>query len=675
MGSFNREILLTMKQKLLKNVYATIAALFIALFAMPTTVQAEDYDLKICGEYVTSDNCNDLSVIDGVVGTVKYDPSTKVLTLQEATISCDYNAAIVSSIDGLTIKVIGENNLTAIDFMTLYLDKPLRIIGVDSGVLNLKNNRSCAIYAQSTGFTIENCTVNAEGKKYGIKGDNAKYDILTIRNAEVTAIGTKEGSIRGFRELNMKGCDITQPVGATYSKSEHAVVLNGEIVKSKVVIQKGTIYDLQICDKYVTFANCNDLSSVIDGVSGTVKYDPDNKVLTLEDATISSDNDYAINSYIDDLTIKVIGENNLTTKRMGTVWTNGSLSIIGTGVLNVKSNDNHAIRLVEADLTIENCTVNFEGHVCGIQGEDSKLTIKNATVTAVGNFGSIRGIKELDLEGCDIIRPKGATFDKSKHAVVLNGEIVNSKVLIGVKYDLDICGEYVTFENYNDLSSAIDDVNGTVKYDPDNKVLTLQDATISTSGFAIASNIDGLTIKVIGENILATENSTTILCYKPLSIIGPGELNLKSNAGSAIYTEDNDITIENCTVNAEGKKYGIKGYSGYYENFTIKNAKVTALGTEEGSICDFYKLNLIGCLITEPTGAWFDESKQAVVLNGEIVKSKVVIDKDPAGVETPVTDNTGVQGIYTLSGIRLSVEPEDLPKGIYIVNGKKVVKP
>ncbi|WP_455536893.1 DUF2436 domain-containing protein [Prevotella koreensis] len=668
-----------MKQKLLKNVYATIAALFIALFAMPTTVQAEDYDLEICNQKVTSDNCNDLSVIDGVVGTVKYDPATKVLTLQEATISSDHSSVISSRIDGLTIKVIGENNLTAIDFMTLYLDKPLRIIGVDTGVLNLKNNRACAIYAQGTGFTIENCTVNAEGKESGIKGSCAEYKELTIRNAEVTAIGTKDGSILGFGELNMKGCDITQPVGATYSETEYAVVLNGEIVKSKVVIQKGTIYDLQICGKYVTFANCNDLSSVIDGVSGTVKYDPDNKVLTLEDATISSDNDYAIYSYIDDLTIKVIGENNLTTKKWATVRAGDPLSIIGDGVLNVKSNKDDAICLDKADLTIENCTVNVEGNNYGINGrvtmKTSKLTIKNATVTAVGNFGSIRGITELDLEGCGIIRPKGATFDKSKKAVVLNGEIVCSKVLIGVKYDLDICGEYVTFENYNDLSSAIDDVSGTVKYDPDNKVLTLQEATISTSGFAIVSNIDGLTIKVIGENILSSQNAATILGYYPLSIIGPGELNLKSNAGSAIYAEDTDLTIENCTVNAEGKTSGIKGYSGNNEKLTIKNAKVTAIGTEEGSICDFYKLNLIGCLITEPAGAWFDESKQAVVLNGEIVKSKVVIDKDPAGVETPVTDNTGVKGIYTLSGIRLSGEPEDLPKGIYIVNGKKVVKP
>ena len=34
----------------------------------------------------------------------------------------------------------------------------------------------------------------------------------------------------------------------------------------------------------------------------------------------------------------------------------------------------------------------------------------------------------------------------------------------------------------------------------------------------------------------------------------------------------------------------------------------------------------------------------------------------------------GHYSIYTLSGVKLNGEAKDLPKGIYIVNGKKVVK-
>ena len=65
-----------MKSKLLKNVYATIVALFIAMFALPTEMQAQQfYAIRIAGVPITSQNYNDLSKIGGVSGTVKYDPT------------------------------------------------------------------------------------------------------------------------------------------------------------------------------------------------------------------------------------------------------------------------------------------------------------------------------------------------------------------------------------------------------------------------------------------------------------------------------------------------------------------------------------------------------------------------------------------------------------------------
>ena len=122
-----------MKTILFKNVYAAVAALFITMFAIPTTMQAQnDYELEIAGKKVTAANCNDLSVINGVSGTVKYDPANKVLTLQKATISSNIANAIFSSIDGLTIKVIGKSNLSTTVNATLSFRKPLTIMGVES---------------------------------------------------------------------------------------------------------------------------------------------------------------------------------------------------------------------------------------------------------------------------------------------------------------------------------------------------------------------------------------------------------------------------------------------------------------------------------------------------------------------------------------------------------------
>ena len=110
-------------------------ALIVGLLASASTAMAQTtYNLEIAGVQVTSANCSDLSVISGVSGTVKYDPSTKTLTLQNATIQINTINAIESSIDGLTIKVIGTNNLTTGDYVALFFTRPLTITG--GGVLN-----------------------------------------------------------------------------------------------------------------------------------------------------------------------------------------------------------------------------------------------------------------------------------------------------------------------------------------------------------------------------------------------------------------------------------------------------------------------------------------------------------------------------------------------------------
>ena len=190
------------------------------------------YDLRIAGVQVTSANCSDLSVIDSVSGTVKYDPTTKTLTLQNATIKINTTNAIKSSIDGLTIKVIGTNNLTTGDDATLYFIKPLTIMG--GGVINANSESRYAIYARETNLTIDGCTVNAKGK-WGIRGKDGSSETLTIKNSTITAEGTY-GSITDFASLTLDGCAITQPAGAAFDASLNAVALGREVVKSKVVI-------------------------------------------------------------------------------------------------------------------------------------------------------------------------------------------------------------------------------------------------------------------------------------------------------------------------------------------------------------------------------------------------------------------------------------------------------
>ena len=612
-----------MKQHLLKNTYAAIVALFIAMMALPTTAQAQTkYDLKICGTQVTSDNCGDLSVIDGVEGTVKYDPDSKTLTLQNAKLNAEgYVYRIESNIDGLTIKVSGTNELNA-EGTAIYLNTPATITG--GGTLNAKSEGYAAIYAEGTNLTIKDCIVNAKGK-WGIAGNSGSNEKLLIKNATVTAEG-KEGSICDFKEITLEGCAITQPAGARFDEAKHAIVLNGEKVTSEVKIEPiVTKYDLSICGTQVTSGNCGDLSG-IDGVEGTVKYDPNTKILTLKDAKLNTGGT-CIYSEVDGLTIEVSGTNEVNAIESSAIYFySAPATITGGGTLNVKSQEHCGIYASETNLTIKDCIVNAKGRwgIAGYNGSAEELLIKNATVTAEGKNGSICDFKEITLEDCAITQPAGAVVDNSQGAVVLNGEIVKSEVkIVQTKYDLKICGTQVTSDNCGDLS-VIDGVEGTVSYDPDSKTLTLEGAKLNVEGdnFCIWSKIDGLTIKVSGTNELDA-GDVAIFVYAPTTITGGGTLNAKSEGYATIYAYKTDLTIKDCIVNAKGN-WGIAGEDGSKEKLLISKATVTAEGWN-GSICDFKEITLEDCAITQPAGATFDESKHAIVLNGETVTSEVKI--------------------------------------------------
>ena len=438
--------------------------------------------------------------------------------------------------------------------------------------------------------------------------------------------------------------------------------------------QAQTKYGLWINRTQVTSDNCGDLS-VIDGVEGTVKYDPDSKTLTLEGAKLNVEGKVdCIESSIDGLTIKVSGTNEVNAGDWPAIDVYAPTTITGGGTLNAEGRENCAIYAEGTDLTIKDCIVNVKGNygIAGYDGSKEKLLISKATVTAEGREGSICDFKEITLEDCAITQPAGATFDESKHAIVLNGETVKSEVkIVQTKYDLKICGTQVTSDNCGDLS-GIDGVEGTVKYDPDSKILTLQNTKLNVEDEnAIWSDIDGLTIKVSGTNEL-NAGETAIFADTPMTITGGGTLNVKSEEGCGIYAWSTNLTIKDCIVNVKGK-WGIIGQNGSNEKLFINKATVTAEGVD-GSICNFASLTLEYSNITQPSGARFDESKHAVVLNGEVVTSKIVITRDPAGINTPTIDTATKQGIYTLSGVKLNGEVEDLPKGVYIVNGKKVVK-
>ena len=678
----------------------------------PTT-----YDLEIAGVQVTSANCSDLSVIPDVTGTVKYDPATKVLTLDGATIQkTNTSAAIKSNIDGLTIKVIGTNTLTT-SKTTLYFEKPLTITG--GGVLNANSGTTCAIFANEINLTIDGCTVNAKGV-YGIIGNNASSKTLTIKNSTVTAEGT-EGSITDFAGITLDGCTITEPEGAAFDASLKAIALNGQKVKSKVVI----IPALSNMSRYITLtvkqysAIKLDFKAVANGTHVSIVNGS-----TMQDIIVDTDwkgTDYytaAVSTKMKiygDLTGFDCGGNgaNLTAIDVSHNTQLTELSCFNNQLLsNLDVSRN-------TQLTWLNCTGN------NLSSLDVSRNTKLTYLNCGGNAFTTETIDDIYCalpvrQAADDARiyPLGKSSDpeaitvlatNAQNAIDKNWRVkyasngtdiatTGTYVCPTTTYALEIAGVQVTSANCSDLS-VIDSVSGTVKYDPANKVLTLQNATIQINTTkAIKSNIDGLTIKVIGTNNLTTGNNTALYLTEPLTITGGGVLNAKSGGECGIYANETNLTIDGCTVNAKGK-WGIAGWNGSSETLTIKNSTVTAEGASNGcSIADFASLTLDGCAITEPVGAAFDTSLKAVALNGEKVKSKVVISKNSTDIAeaaaeqaltlypNPVADVLYLSAtartirIYNVYGIEVAhatdtdrVEVSHLPAGVYTVKADGMV--
>ena len=634
----------------------------------------ETYGIKIAGEDITGYNRYDLTEISGVSGKVYFDPNTRTLTLDNATIEAnDYNAILNETCDNLLIKLIGTNTINVTNSAGIYLQQETSILGTSGSKLTITNDKGAVLFENSP-LEINNCWLEVEGK-WGISASNNEAaEVLTIRNSHVEAKGTS-GSICDISGLKLEGSYIYSPYNAAYDADTKSVAVNGVTVKEKVVIEPG--YGFKIAGVDVTALNCKDLS-VIDGVDGKISYDPETNTLTMEDVTIDAtgNNNGIWNRNVKGLKINLVGNNTITTPKEACFTINKTSTISGSGTLRLKSSGNCGL-FMTSSLTVEGIKLYAEGKY-GVAGGDGTsgeiLTLRNAYVEATGSSGSICDLQNLVLDGSSITQPNGAEFDAQSHSVLLNGEVVTYKVVIEPdSYGIQIAGEYVTSLNCKDLS-VIDGVDGKISYDPETNTLTMEDVTINATDFNGIWNrgVKDMKIKLFGNNII-TSKKACISISETSTISGSGTLSLKSSGDCGLYMHTS-LSVEDVKLYAEGK-YGVAGDDGTRgEILTLRNSYVEATGSS-GSICDLQNLVLDGCSITQPTGAAFDVNVHAVALNGKTVTDKVVIESDNNSIGTITVDVPArKQGIYNLNGVKLTQQWDDLPAGIYIVDGVKRVK-
>lgn len=244
------------------------------------------------------------------------------------------------------------------------------------------------------------------------------------------------------------------------------------------------------------------------------------------------------------------------------------------------------------------------------------------------------------------------------------------------KYGFKVAGVDVTSDNYLDLTE-INGVSGKVYFDPNTRALTLDNATIEVDGYNAVLNqtCKDLLIELIGTNTINVTNSAGIYLCESTAIKGESGSKLSiTNDRCAVLFEGSPLEIVNCWLEVEGD-WGISANDNVAEEvLTIRNSHVEATGPT-GSICDIANLVLDGCSIKQPEGAVYDAGKKAVALNGEVVTAKVVIEQDASDINDITADVPArKKGIFTVQGVKQTQSWNELPAGIYIVDGVKRVK-
>ena len=441
---------------------AVIVALFVTAFALPQPMQAENYNLLIGGKRVTSENCGDLTAIEGVKGKASYDPTTNTLTLENATISSTAEkaagVALWNSIKDLTIKLVGNNTITSeksgamvnYEKLTFTGDGKLTITGAMSG-----NEDYCYGVLNPGTITVNGCSLEISGGINGITSGRWKFNKCNVR---IKGGGTDKDEFKGSMGRlgyvpEFTDCKIVSPEGTKWKELKKSGYTfqslfgsNDKVVTDWVTIKPENAtpenYNMLICGKRVTSENCGDLT-VIDGVKGKATFDAATNTLTLENATIAAtgEKDAGLWTSVKNMTIKLIGENTISSDKRGALVNYDKLTFAGEGKLTItgsmSGNEDYCYGVLNpGSIIVDGCTLEISGGVNGITSGRWKFNKCNVRIKGNGTpkdefKGSIGRVSYVpEFTDCSIVTPTGTEWKKlDKSGYIYYSLFANDKVV------------------------------------------------------------------------------------------------------------------------------------------------------------------------------------------------------------------------------------------------------
>lgn len=154
------------------------------------------------------------------------------------------------------------------------------------------------------------------------------------------------------------------------------------------------------------------------------------------------------------------------------------------------------------------------------------------------------------------------------------------------EYGIKIAGKPITVQNKDDVLG-----DGTVKYDPETKTVTLSGCNIKSDATGIFSGENELTV-FVAEGTVNTIKAKIFGIggeYSSFNIIGGGTLKLQSES-VGLYSLDEDITIDCKELYVEGGYNGIVSING---SVTFADGNVTVVNCRQEALSAGDKINVL----------------------------------------------------------------------------------
>lgn len=421
-------------------------AVLLAMAAMmlspqKTWAQDETYNLSVAGVQVTSENASSITG-ENITGSVSFDAQTNTLTLDDATLigSEIGGGCILSGLSSLTVKLMGKEN-------------------------QIVSNDSCtAIRATASGN--QSLTITADANS-----------MLTITTARI---------IRDFNSLNVAedlkwSSEYVYGAFTTDYGDSYALYITGageaSGLDAPITLSNIEYYHLFIGETQVTSENA---SNICPDFEGTVSYDPENSILTLDAVHLP----FGIRTSMENLTIKVRGTNTVYSEGDSAPIAYSGQSDVG-GTLTIIKDDNYADGI---------CSLNLISYV--------------EEVSAITGFGNV-----VYGDGMSLAAAYGTEYSETgkyyhNTQVATNVEYV-SKVTItsATVYQLWFGtpdGQVqVTSENAGDITGN-ENESGDVclSYDVETNTLVFNGFMNEINGNAVGSNLPTLNVALVGNSVM-----------------------------------------------------------------------------------------------------------------------------------------------------------------------------